>query len=489
MENFKHLPEPFRIRVIEPVKRTTREYREEAVLKAGMNPFLLDSEDVFVDLLTDSGTGAITQEMQAAMLRGDEAYSGSRSYHALANAVKDIFGYELTIPTHQGRGAEQIYIPVLIKKRETEKGLDRSKMVALSNYFFDTTQGHTQVNCCVAKNVYTKEAFDTAVNADFKGNFDLVKLEEAILEAGPANVPYIVSTITCNSSGGQPVSIANLKAVYEIAQKYDIPVIMDSARYAENAYFIQQREPGYQDWTIEEITRETYKYADGLAMSAKKDAMVQMGGLLCFKDESTMDVYTECRTLCVVQEGFPTYGGLEGGAMERLAVGLYDGMRQEWLAYRIGQVQYLVDGLEAMGIVCQQAGGHAAFVDAGKLLPHIPAEQFPAHALACELYKVAGIRAVEIGSLLQGRDPATGKQHPCPAELLRLTIPRATYTQTHMDFIIEAFQEVKKNAANVKGLDFTYEPAVLRHFTARLKEVEPAKQEAAKKETKILEEA
>ncbi|WP_375751429.1 tryptophanase [Vibrio sp. HN007] len=474
MDHFKHLPEPFRIRVIEPVKRTTREYRESAILKAGMNPFLLDSDDIFIDLLTDSGTGAITQEMQAAMFRGDEAYSGSRSYHALQKAVEDIFGYQYTIPTHQGRGAEQIYIPVLIKKREEEKGLDREKMVAISNYFFDTTQGHTQLNCCVARNVYTDEAFDTSVEADFKGNFDLEKLEKAIVEAGPANVPYIVSTITNNSSGGQPVSIANLKAVYEIAQKYDIPVIMDSARFAENAYFIQQREEGYKDWTIEQITKESYKYADGLAMSAKKDAMVQMGGLLCFKDDSMLDVYTECRTLCVVQEGFPTYGGLEGGAMERLAVGLYDGMRQHWLAYRIAQVQYLVDGLEEIGVVCQQAGGHAAFVDAGKLLPHIPADQFPAHALACELYKVAGIRAVEIGSLLLGRDPATGKQHPCPAELLRLTIPRATYTQTHMNFIIEAFKEVKENAANVKGLTFTYEPKVLRHFTARLEEVESA---------------
>ena len=487
MENFKHLPEPFRIRVIEPVKRTTRAYREEAIVRAGMNPFLLDSEDVFIDLLTDSGTGAITQDMQAAMLRGDEAYSGSRSYYALQQAVQEIFGYSLTIPTHQGRGAEQIYIPVLIKKREQEKGLDRKKMVALSNYFFDTTQGHTQINCCVAKNVYTREAFDTSVTADFKGNFDLVKLEEAILEAGPANVPYIVSTITCNSAGGQPVSIANLKAVYEIARKYDIPVIMDSARFAENAYFIQQREPGYANWTIEEITRESYKYADGLAMSAKKDAMVQMGGLLCFKDDSMLDVYTECRTLCVVQEGFPTYGGLEGGAMERLAVGLRDGMRQDWLAYRIGQVQYLVDGLEAIGVVCQQAGGHAAFVDAGKLLPHIPADQFPAHALACELYKVAGIRAVEIGSLLLGRDPATGKQHPCPAELLRLTIPRATYTQTHMDCVIEAFGEGKKNAHRVKGLDFIYEPAVLRHFTARLKEVEHNDPSAGKTQKKLIE--
>ncbi|MDO4997650.1 MAG: tryptophanase [Neisseria sp.] len=471
MNTFKHLPEPFRIRVIEPVKRTTREYREQAILRAGMNPFLLDSEDVFIDLLTDSGTGAITQEMQAAMLRGDEAYSGSRSYHTLCKSVKDIFGYDYTIPTHQGRGAEQIYIPVLIRKRELEKGLDRNKMVVFSNYFFDTTQGHSQINGATVRNVYTAEAFDTAVKADFKGNFDLEALEQGILEVGAANVPYIVATITCNSAGGQPVSIANLKGMYAIARKYDIPVVMDSARFAENAYFIQQREAEFQSKSIAEITLEAYQYADLLAMSAKKDAMVQMGGLLCFKNQEMLDVYTECRTLCVVQEGFPTYGGLEGGAMERLAVGLHDGMREDWLAYRIAQVQYLVDGLEAIGVVCQQAGGHAAFVDAGKLLPHIPAEQFPAQALACELYKVAGIRAVEIGSFLLGRDPKTGLQLPCPAELLRLTIPRATYTQTHMDFIIEAFAKVKENAQNIKGLTFTYEPKVLRHFTALLKEV------------------
>ena len=471
MGNFKHLPEPFRIRVVEPIKMTTREYREQAIVKAGMNPFLLDSNDVFIDLLTDSGTGSITQSMQAAMLMGDEAYSGSRSYYKLANAVKNIFGYDLTIPTHQGRGAEQIYIPVLINKREREKGLDRSKMVALSNHFFDTTQGHTQINSCIAKNVYVKEAFDTALNADFKGNFDLVKLEDAILKVGANNIPYIVSTITCNSSGGQPVSLANLKAVYQIAKKYNIPIVMDSARYAENAYFIQQRETAYKNWSIEQITRESYKYADILAMSAKKDAMVQMGGLLCFKDESLTDIYQECRNLCVIQEGFPTYGGLEGGAMERLAVGLYDGMRQDWLKYRINQVKYLVDGLESIGIVCQQAGGHAAFVDAVKLLPHIPAEQFPAHALACNLYKIAGVRAVEIGSLLLGRDPKTGKQIPSPAELLRLTIPRATYTQTHMDFIIEAFQKIKTNTQQIRGLKFTYEPAALRHFNARFEEV------------------
>ncbi|OBX04069.1 cysteine desulfhydrase [Gallibacterium genomosp. 3] len=472
MENFKHLPEPFRIRVIEPVSRTTKEYREQAILKAGMNPFLLDSKDIFIDLLTDSGTGAITQNMQAAMLRGDEAYSGSRSYYALADAVREIFGYQYTIPTHQGRGAEQIYIPVLIKKREQEKGLDRNKMVAFSNYFFDTTQGHTQINGCSVKNIYIKEAFDTSCRHDFKGNFDIDKLESEIQRVGSNNVPYIVCTITCNSAGGQPVSIQNLKEMYAVAKKYDIPVVMDSARFAENAYFIKQREAKYKTWSIEDIVYECYKYADILAMSAKKDAMVPIGGLLCFKDESLFQIYTECRTLCVVQEGFPTYGGLEGGAMERLAVGLKEGMREDWLAYRINQVAYLVEGLEKIGVACQQPGGHAAFVDAGKLLPHIPSEQFPAQALACELYKIAGIRAVEIGSFLLGRDPKTGKQLPCPAELLRLTIPRATYTQTHMDFIIEAFQKVKDNANKIKGLTFTYEPKVLRHFTALLKEVE-----------------
>ncbi len=474
MHHFKHLPEPFRIRVIEPVKRTTRTEREAAIRKAGMNPFLLDSEDVFIDLLTDSGTGAVTQNMQAAMLRGDEAYSGSRSYHALCQAVADIFGYAHTIPTHQGRGAEQLYIPVLIAKREREKGLDRHKMTAFSNYFFDTTQGHTQINGCTVRNVPLPEAFDTSIRHDFKGNFDLVRLEEGIREVGAQHVPYIVATITCNSAGGQPVSLANLKAVYEIARRYDIPVVMDSARFAENAHFIREREPEYTGWRIEDITRESYRHADMLAMSAKKDAMVPMGGLLCFKDDHWLDVYHECRTLCVAQEGFPTYGGLEGGAMERLAVGLHEGMNADWLAYRTAQVCYLVEGLEAAGIPCQQPGGHAAFVDAGRLLPHIPPHQFPAHALACALYRVAGIRAVEIGSLLLGRDPKTGQQLPCPAELLRLTIPRATYTQTHMDFIIEAFTEVKREAQHIKGLRFVYEPPVLRHFTARLEEVADA---------------
>lgn len=466
-----YVPEPYRIRVIEPVKRTTEREREQALMKAGYNPFLLESDDVFIDLLTDSGTGAVTQAMQSAMLKGDESYSGSRSYRTLSQAVKSIFGYKFTIPTHQGRGAEQLYVPALINKCERDKGLERDKMAAFSNYFFDTTQGHTQHNNCRVINVPSPEAFNTKIKADFKGNFDLKALAAGIEEVGAKNVPYIVSTITCNSAGGQPVSIANLKAVYELAESYGIPVVMDCARFAENAYFIKQREVDYSDWSIQEITREAFKYADLFAMSAKKDAMVPIGGLLAFKDDSFLDVQLECKTLCVLLEGFPTYGGLEGGAMERLAVGLYDGMEEDWLASRLQQVEYLVNGLEALGVRCQQAGGHAAFVDAGALLPHISPEQFPGHALSCELYKVAGIRGAEIGSLLLGCDPETGKQLPCPAELFRLAIPRATYTQAHLDYIIAAFKEVKKRAASIAGLKFTYEPKVLRHFNATL---EPA---------------
>ncbi len=344
-------------------------------------------------------------------------------------------------------------------------------MTVISNFFFDTTQGHSQWNGCRIVNVPVESAFDTSVKADFKGNFDIDLLQQTIEQIGPRHIPYIVSTITCNSAGGQPVSIENLKQVYELAQLYEIPVVMDCARFAENAYFVKQREPGYSHLTIEEITHITFQYADILSMSAKKDAMVPIGGLLAFKDRSLDDVYHECRTLCVLQEGFPTYGGLEGGAMERLAVGLYEAMREEWLASRIQQIQYLVDGLENIGVQCQQAGGHAVFIDAGKMLSHIPQSEFPGHVLACELYRVAGIRSAEIGSLLIGRDPETGLQLPSPAELLRLAIPRATYTSAHLDYVIHAFEMVLNDCSRLKGMTFTYEPPVLRHFNAQFTEV------------------
>ena len=446
--------------MVEPIRKSTREEREQWIKEAHYNVFQLKSEQVYIDLITDSGTGAMSDRQWAGMMLGDESYAGATSFFKLKEMITKLTGFEYIIPTHQGRAAENVLFSYLVHEGDIVPG----------NSHFDTTKGHIEGRHATALDCTIDAAKHTQLEIPFKGNVDPDKLQKALTEYAE-RIPFIIVTITNNTAGGQPVSMQNLHEVRAIADKYGKPVLFDSARFAENAYFIKQREAEYKDWTIEQITRETYKYADMLAMSAKKDAMVPMGGLLCMKDDSFFDVYTECRTLCVVQEGFPTYGGLEGGAMERLAVGLYDGMNLNWLAYRIAQVQYLVDGLEEIGVVCQQAGGHAAFVDAGKLLPHIPADQFPAQALACELYKVAGIRAVEIGSFLLGRDPKTGKQLPCPAELLRLTIPRATYTQTHMDFIIEAFKHVKENAANIKGLTFTYEPKVLRHFTAKLKEV------------------
>jgi len=469
MSNIKHLPEPFRIRVVEPIVLKTLEERQKAIKESGMNPFALKSEDVFIDLLTDSGTGAITNTMLAAGMLGDEAYAGSKSYYKLSAAVEDIFGYKHTIPTHQGRGAEQLIIPTLIEKRKREKGM--TEPVSISNWHFDTTQGHTQINGAAAINVVIEECMDTGTYHPFKGNFDIAKLEAVIEEKGPENVYTIISTITNNSAGGQPVSMANLKAVYEVAQRFDIPVIMDSARFCENAYFIQQREEGYQDKSIAEIIKEMYQYADILAMSAKKDAMVRIGGLLCVKNDDYLAEFTECRSRCVPMEGFPTYGGLSGQAIEELARGLYDGQDQDYLAYRVSQIAYLTAELEKVGVPCQTAGGHAVFVDAGRLLPHIPGDQFPAHALACKLYELGGIRAVEIGSLLLGRD-RDGKQIEAPMELLRLTIPRMTITKSHCDYIVDAFKDVLENAHTVKGLRLTYEPAVLRHFTARLEEVE-----------------
>ena len=468
MTHIKHLPEPFRIRVVEPITLKTHTERKAAILESGMNPFALRSEDVFIDLLTDSGTGAMTNTMLSAGMLGDEAYAGSKSYYKLAAAVKDIFGFQHTIPTHQGRGAEQLIIPTLIEKRKREKGL--TKPVSISNWHFDTTQGHTQLNGAEAINVVIDECMDTSTFHPFKGNFDLNKLEGTIEKHGAENVYTIISTITNNSAGGQPVSMANLKAVYEIATKYDIPVIMDSARFCENAYFIQQREEGYQDCSIAAIIKEMYQYADMLAMSAKKDAMVRIGGLLCVKDDKFLAEFTECRSRCVPMEGFPTYGGLSGQAIEELARGLYDGQDQDYLAYRISQIAYLANELEMIGVPCQTAGGHAVFVDAGRLLPHIPGDQFPAHALACKLYELGGIRAVEIGSLLLGRD-RDGVQIQAPMELLRLTVPRMTITKSHCDYIVDVFKDVLDNAHTVKGLELTYEPAVLRHFTARLQEI------------------
>lgn len=458
---YEKMAEPYKIKMVEPIKLIPKEEREKKIKEVGYNQFGLRSEDIFIDLLTDSGTGSMSDNQWSGLMIGDESYAGSRNYYNLKETIKDLIGYNYFVPTHQGRGAENVLFPLLIKKGQ----------YVLGNMHFDTTKAHIELKGGRAVNLVIDEAYDTAIEHPFKGNFDIAKLEQFIEQNGKESCAFIIITVTCNSAGGQPVSIENIKKVKELADKYELKIIFDSARFAENAYFIKKREKGYEDKSIKEIIKEMFSYGEGLTMSAKKDGIVNMGGMIALKDDEKL--FESVRQNVIPIEGFPTYGGLSGRDMEALSRGLREVIEEDYLTCRIGQVEYLGRELEKIGIPIQKpVGGHAVFVDAKKMLPHIPYYEFPAQSLCVELYKEAGIRAVEIGSFLLGRDPDTGEQLESPLELLRLTIPRRVYTNNHMDVIVEAFKNINKRKEQLKGYTFSYEPKVLRHFIAKLKPIE-----------------
>ncbi len=449
-------PEPFRIKMVEPIQMIGPTEREAALKRAGYNPFGLKAEEVFIDLLTDSGTGSMSQHQWAAMMEGDESYAGARSYLRLSETMQEIFGFKHFVPTHQGRAAENILCAVLLKDGQ----------YVPSNMHFDTTEGNIRARGGRPTNLVIDEAFDPTLKHPFKGNMDLVKLRNFIEETGPAAIPFGMITITNNAGGGQPVSLENIQGVAAIYKEFGIPFFIDACRFAENAYFIQQREPGQKDKSIAEITHEIFKVADGATMSAKKDAIVNIGGFLALNDD---ELFTHVRNELILREGFPTYGGLAGRDLDAMAVGLREGMDEAYLAYRLGQTAYLAEKLIEAGIpIIEPPGGHAVYVDAGGLLPHIPKTEYPGQALAIELYRQGAIRGIEMGTVAFGYpDPDTGKMIHPRMELVRLALPRRVYTQPHMDHIARTLAKIKENRANIKGYKITYAPKLLRHFTAQ----------------------
>ena len=449
-------PEPFRIKMVEHIQLVSPEERRQAVRTAGYNVFALKAEDIFIDLLTDSGTGAMSDRQWGALMQGDESYAGARSFLRLEKAVHDIFGFKFFVPAHQGRAAENILSACLVKPGH----------YVPSNMHFDTTDANIRARGGRPTNLVIEEASDPSNLHPFKGNMDIAKLKAFIEKTGPANIPFGMMTITNNAGGGQPISMANLRAVSETYHSQGIPFFLDAARYAENAYFIKLREPGYADKSTLEIAREMFALADGMCMSAKKDAIVNIGGLLCVNDEALY------RTICnelILREGFYTYGGLAGRDLDAMAVGLYEGLDEAYLAYRLGQTAYLAEIINKAGFpTIQPAGGHAVYIDAGSVLPQIPHGEFPGQALAVEMYLEGGIRACEIGSVMFAHpDPDSGEMVYPSLELVRLAIPRRTYTQSHMDYIGDTLARIASRASSLRGYKFTYAPELLRHFTAK----------------------
>jgi tyrosine phenol-lyase len=447
--------EPWKVKVVEPIRMTSRAEREAHMVEAGYNTFLLRSEDVYIDLLTDSGTSAMSDYQWAGMMLGDEAYAGSKNFYHLWEAIQRYYGYKYLVPTHQGRGAEHLLSRALIKAGDTVPG----------NMYFTTTRLHQELAGGTFVDVIIDEAHDPASEYPFKGNVDLVKLRRVIEEAGPQRVPYVSVAGTVNMAGGQPQSMENMRALRALCDEYHILVVLDATRAIENAYFIQQREPGYQDRKIADILKEYCSYTDSCTMSGKKDALVNIGGWLATNDEG---LYEEARNLVVVYEGLHTYGGLAGRDMEAMARGIAESVEDDHIRARIGQVLYLGQHLLDWGVpVVRPIGGHAVFLDARAIYAHLPQDQFPAQALAANLYIDSGVRSMERGIVSAGRDPKTGDHRYPKLELVRLTIPRRVYTQAHMDVVAESVLQVYEERAEARGLRMVYEPKYLRFFQAR----------------------
>jgi tyrosine phenol-lyase len=441
--------EPFRIKSVEPLRRTTPEQREQYLKSAGYNLFQIHSSDILIDLLTDSGTSAMSTEQWAAMMRGDESYAGSESFYRFEHAVRQLTGFRHVIPTHQGRAAERILFSILCKPGQTVP----------NNAHFDTTRANIEFNGARAVDLPLPAAADTQARLPFKGNMDVEALEKLIAAEGADKIPLVMVTITNNSGGGQPVSMANLEAVREVTARHRIPLYLDACRFAENAWFIRRDEPGYGDKSPREIAEQMFALADGCTFSAKKDAFANIGGFLCTNNSRLAEQETN---LLILTEGFPTYGGLAGRDLEAIAVGLEEVLQPEYLEYRIASTAYLGRHIADRGVpIVEPPGGHAIYIDAGRMLPHIPRDQFPGQALAVELYRHAGIRSVEIGSVMFGDK----SRH----ELLRLAIPRRVYTQSHVDYLVEAILEVHAYRDKIRGFEIVSEPPFLRHFTARFR--------------------